>query len=110
MAATLYERLGGIHRINALAHDVLVLHLDNPRLRPRFERLPDRSQFERCVADFFCAGRDGATTYTGDDVLSAHRRLRCSEPELDAALDDLATAMARRGYGAAECRDALAIL
>jgi hemoglobin len=110
MASSLFERLGGIERINALAHEVLVLHMNNPGLRSRFEGLADRSGFERSVAGFFCAGRDGPATYTGEDVLSAHRRLRCNEQELGAAIDDIAAAMTRHGYSPSVQNDALAIL
>ncbi|MBU0637223.1 MAG: group 1 truncated hemoglobin [Planctomycetes bacterium] len=110
MAATLYERLGGVERISALARDLIKLHLSNPLLKTRFEQVKDLDRLERNTIDFICAGTGGPQTYQGKDVLSAHRHMNISEQELVAAIDDAMTAMAMNGYEQAEKNDVLAIL
>jgi hemoglobin len=110
MPATLYERLGGVERITALAKDLVELHYTNPLLKTRFEQIKDRAQFERNVADFICAGTGGPQTYSGKDLLSAHRHMNIDERELISAMDDAMTAMTKNGYEQAEKNDILAIL
>lgn len=110
MAATLYERLGGVERIAALARDLLELHMTNPLIKTRFEQVKDRARLEQNTIDFICAGTGGPQTYKGKDVLSAHRHMNINEQELVAAIDDVMTAMTRNGYGQAEKNDVLAIL
>ncbi|MDA8259372.1 MAG: group 1 truncated hemoglobin [Betaproteobacteria bacterium] len=110
MSATLYERLGGVERITTLAKDLVELHYTNPLLKTRFEQIKDRAKFERNVADFICAGTGGPQSYTGKDVLSAHRHMNIDERELVSAIDDAMTAMTKNGYGQAEKNDVLAIL
>ena len=110
MSATLYQRLGGVERITALAKDLVELHYTNPLLKTRFEQIKDRARFERNVADFICAGTGGPQTYTGKDVLSAHKHMNIDERELISAIDDAMTAMTRNGYEQAEKNEVLAIL
>lgn len=110
MSATLYERLGGVERITALAKDLIELHMTNPRIKTRFEQVKDRAKLERNTIDFICAGSGGPQTYTGKDVLSAHRHMNIDEQELVSAIDDMMTAMTKNGYEQAEKNDVLAIL
>ena len=110
MAATLYERLGGVERITALAKDVVAAHYTNPLIKSRFEQIKDRRKFEQNVADFFCAGSGGPQAYKGKDVLSAHKHMNISEQELIAAIDDIMAAMTKHRYEQAEKNDVLAIL
>jgi hemoglobin len=110
MSATLYERLGGGERIATLARDLVELHFTNPLLKTRFEQVKDRGKFESNVADFICAGTGGPQSYTGKDVLSAHRHMNIDERELFSAIDDVMKAMTMNGYEQAERNDILAIL
>jgi hemoglobin len=110
MSATLYDRLGGVERITALAKDLVQAHYANPLIKSRFEQIKDRAKFEQNVADFICAGSGGKQAYKGKDVLSAHRHMNISEQELIAAIDDIMGAMTKNGYEQAEKNDVLAIL
>lgn len=110
MTKTLYQRLGGVDRIDALAKDVINLHLANPALKSRLEQTVDCAELERAVAQYFCAGTGGPQTYTGGDVLWAHRKMKFNEQELVSAMDDVRSAMTRNGYRLALQNDALAIL
>lgn len=110
MPATLYERLGGDARIKPLVTDLVDNHYRNPLIGMRFEKITDRAAFERHVYEFFCAGSGGPQTYTGKDMVSAHKGMNVSEQELIAAIDDIVEAMSKNGYDQAEKNDVIAIL
>lgn len=110
MSASLYERLGGVERISQLGKDIVALHYVNPLFKTRFEQVKDRSQLERNISDFICAGTGGPQTYGGKDVLSAHKHMNIDEQELVSAIDDVMAAMTKNGYAQAEKNDILAIL
>lgn len=110
MSATLYERLGGEERIKQLAADILDNHYRNPLIRSRFEKVSDRAALERHSVEFLCAGSGGPQTYTGKDLMSAHKGMNVSEQELIAAMDDIVAAMTKNGYDQAEKNEVVAIL
>jgi len=110
MPATLYERLGGEERIKRLAADILDNHYRNPLIRSRFEKVSDRAALERHSVEFLCAGSGGPQTYTGKDLVSAHKGMNVSEQELVAAIDDIVAAMTKNGYDQAEKNEVVAIL
>ena len=97
MSSTLYERLGGVERISKLALDVVALHYNNPLFKTRFEQVKDRGKLEKNLIDFICAGTGGPQTYTGKDVLSAHKHMNIDEQELVSAIDDVMAAMTKYG-------------
>lgn len=110
MSSTLYERLGGVERISKLARDIVALHYINPLFKTRFEQVKDRAKLEQNISDFICAGTGGPQTYSGKDVLAAHKHMNIDERELVSAIDDVMAAMAKNDYGQAEKNDILAIL
>ena len=110
MSSTLYERLGGVERISKLALDVVALHYNNPLFKTRFEQVKDRGKLAKNLIDFICAGTGGPQTYTGKDVLAAHKHMNIDEQELVSAIDDVMAAMTKNGYEQAEKNDILAIL
>lgn len=110
MSATLYERLGGEERIKQLAADILDNHYRNPLISSRFEKVSDRAALERHSVEFLCAGSGGPQTYTGRDLMSAHKGMNVSEQELIAAIDDIVAAMTKNGYDQAEKNEVVAIL
>ena len=109
MPATLYERLGGEERIQRLVTDVIDNHCTNPLIRSRFAN-SNRAEFERHVVEFLCAGSGGPQSYTGKDLVSAHKGMNISEQELVAAIDDILAAMTKNGYDQAEKNEVVAIL
>ena len=110
MAASLYDRLGGEQRIRQLVADAVDNHYANPLIKMRFEKIADRATAERHLCEFFCAGSGGPQTYTGKDMLSAHRGMNINEQELVAAIDDVLAAMTKNGYGDAEKNEVVAVL
>lgn len=56
------------------------------------------------------ASTGGPQTYTGKDVLSAHKHMNISELELVSAIDDAVNAMTKNGYDQTEINEVVAIL
>ena len=110
MPATLYERLGGEERITRLVADTVDNHYRNPLIRARFEKIADRATVERHAVEFMCAGSGGPQTYTGKDMLSAHKGMNVSEQELVALIDDFVAAMNKNSYDQTEINEVVAIL
>ncbi len=110
MPATLYERLGGEDRITRLVADAVDNHYHNPLIQARFEKISDRAVAERHLVEFMCAGSGGTQTYTGKDLVSAHKGMNVSEQEFVATIDDMLAAMTKNGYDQAEKNDVVAIL
>lgn len=110
MAKTLYERLGGADGIARLVDDAVDAHLSNPVVKTRFENTQDIEHAKKMSREFFSAGAGGPETYTGRDMLTAHRGMNISEQEYVAVVDDILGAMDKNNLGADEKKDVLAIL
>jgi hemoglobin len=110
MSTTLYQRLGGAAGIAALVDDVMANHLVNPIVKARFENITDQERAARMAREFFCAGAGGPETYTGKDMLTAHKGMNISEQEYLAVMDDIVDAMEKHQLGEDTKKDVIAIL
>ena len=110
MATTLYERLGGAEGIARLVDDAVDAHLNNPKVKTRFENTKDIEHAKKMSREFFSAGAGGPETYTGRDMLTTHKGMNISEQEYVAVMDDILGAMDKNKLGADEKKDVLAIL
>jgi len=109
MKASLYDRLGGFDRISKIVNDLVDLHIANPLINTRFAN-SDAAALKQKATAFFCAGIGGTETYTGKDMVSAHRGMNISEQEFIAVIDDALAALDKNGVGAEERMEVLAIL
>ena len=107
--STLYERLGGSDAITAIASDLVDLHLNNPRIAPRFAA-NDVAALKNGAATFFIAGSGGPNVYLGRDMLSAHRGMNIDDSEFNAVLDDTLEALDKHGIGQREKEEVLYIM
>jgi hemoglobin len=110
MTTTLYERLGGADGIAGLVDDVMAAHLANPTVKPRFENIEDMDRAKKMAREFFSAGSGGPETYTGKDMLTAHKGMNISEQEYLAVTDDIVGAMEKHGLSEDTKKDVIAIL
>jgi len=110
MTTTLYERLGGAKGIAGLVDDVMAAHLANPIIKTRFENIQDLDRAKKMAREFFSAGSGGTETYTGKDMLAAHKGMNISEQEYLAATDDIVGAMEKQGVSEDAKKDVIAIL
>lgn len=106
---TLYERLGGAAGIHAITEDIWANHVSNPAIKSRYVN-SDPENVKRLVREMFGAGTGGPETYTGKDMLSAHRGMNISDQEFNAVVDDVLKALKSNGVGAEENNEVLAIL
>lgn len=90
---SLYERLGRFNGITRIVHDVMDAHLANPVVAPRFQAVKDLDHAKKMAVEFFCVGCGGSETYTGRDLLVAHKGMNISEQEYMAAMDDILSAL-----------------
>ena len=108
MSETLFERLGGIDGITAIAGDLVDNHMANDTISTRFAN-SDVSALKSSAAKFFIAGTGGPNDYAGKDMLSAHKGMNISASEFMAVLDDALNAMAKNNVGQREQEECLFI-
>ena len=110
MSKTLYERLGGTEGITKLVDDAVNTHLNNPIVRTRFENIKDIEHAKQMSVEFFSAGAGGPVSYTGRDMLTAHKGMNISEQEFITVVDDILEAMDKNQLGEDVKKDVLYIL
>jgi len=106
--ASLYERLGGEENIRKIAATILDNHLKNDAVKARYAA-SDREEVIRLVTEFVCAGTGGPQTYTGKNMLEAHKGMNINEQEYMAVLDDILDALNTHGVGQREQEEFLTI-
>jgi hemoglobin len=110
MTNSLYQRLGGADGIGRLVDDVIAAHLNNPVVKTRFENIKDLEHAKNMARQFFSAGSGGPVSYTGKDMLTAHKGMNISEQEYLAVMDDIVGAMENNGLNEDTKKDVIAIL
>lgn len=110
MAESLYERLGSAEGIARLVEDVVDAHLNNPLVKTRYENVKDIEHVKQMSREFFGAGTGGPETYTGMDMLTAHKGMNISEQEFLAVIDDIMGAMDKNNLGDDAKKEVLAVL
>ena len=110
MSTTLYQRLGGADGIAKLVDDVMAAHMTNPIVKTRFQNIKDLDRAKKMAREFFSAGSGGPETYTGKDMLTAHKGMNISEQEYLAVTDDIVGAMNKNGIPEDAKKDVIAIL
>lgn len=109
MSDSLYVRLGSSEGITKIAHDLVDIHLKNPRISPRFAD-SDVSALKNGAATFFIAGTGGPAVYQGKDMLSTHKGMNIDPSEFLAVLDDALEALTLNDVGQREKEEVLFVL
>ena len=109
MEKSLYERLGGETGVRKLANDIANNHMANPLIKKRFDIVEDMDKTKQLVFEFISAGTGGPQTYTGRNMLLAHKGMNISEQEFIATVDDILEAMDKNNLGEREKNEMLAI-
>jgi hemoglobin len=94
--AGVFEQFGGMPGLTALMDDFMIVLLDDPRMRPFFEKV-DHDRVKRQLAEQFCAILGGGCTYSGRDMRETHAALAVDRADFNALVEDLQIAMNRRG-------------
>ena len=107
---SLYDRLGGAKGIAQIVDDAMAAHLRNPVIKTRFENIKDIERAKQMAREFFSPGAGGSESYTGKDMITAHKGMNISEQEYMAAMDDILEALMRNQIGEDAVKDVTAIL
>jgi len=106
---SLYERLGGIEAITAVARAFEDRAVKDDRINQKFAR----TSLDRMTKEFIdqlCQDTGGPCTYTGLDMRPAHTNMGVTSGEFDAFMDDLVAALDRFNVGKAEQDELLNLL
>lgn len=107
--ATLYERLGGRPAIEAVVEDIWNNHISNPLINKRYAA-SDPAEVKRLVTEMCCAGFGGPESYTGKDMITAHKGMNINDTEFVAVCDDVLKALDKHNVGKRERDEILCIL
>jgi hemoglobin len=107
---SLYDRLGGAKGLAQIVEDTFAAHLNNPVVKTRFEIVKDLENVKKMAREFFGAGSGGPETYTGKDMMAAHKGMNISEQEYLAVMDDVLEALSKNKVGEDAVKDVIAIL
>jgi hemoglobin len=106
---TLYARLGGRPGIEAIVADIWNNHISNPLIKQRYAN-SDPAEVKRLVTEMCCAGFGGPESYTGRDMLAAHKGMNINDTEFVAVCDDVLDALGKNDVGQREKDEILCIL
>lgn len=93
--AGVFEQFGGMPGMTALMDDFMIILLDDPRMRPFFEKV-DHDRVKRQLAEQFCAILNGGCAYSGRDMKETHAAFAIDKVDFNALVEDLQIAMDRR--------------
>lgn len=91
-----YEQFGGAPGMAALMDEFMAILLEDPRMRPFFEKV-DHDRVKRQLAEQFCAILGGGCAYSGRDMRETHAGFAIDRADFNALVEDLQIAMDRRG-------------
>lgn len=86
--ASLYDRLGGKPAITAVVDDFVGNVAGDSRINGRFANA-NIPRLKQMLVDQICAASGGPCTYTGRDMVSAHKGMNIRDDEFGALVGDL---------------------
>ena len=107
--AGVFDDFGGMPGMTALMDDFMAIMLKNPRLRPYFENT-EQDRIKRQLAEQFCAILGGGCVYSGRDMKETHATFDIRRADFNALVEDLQTAMNRKGIPFRSQNKLLAVL
>src|SRR5262249_13172373 len=111
---SLYERLGSVYSIATVVDDRIDRVMADPRLNAStlvhdaHHKVPPAG-FKYLVTEMLCWAAGGPQKYTGKDMESSHQHLRITPGEWEAFMDDVAQALDKFAFPAAERAEVVAI-
>ena len=106
MSASLYVRLGGTEGITKIAGDLVDIHLENPRIAPRYVG-SDVAAVKNGAATFFISATGGPDVYQGKNMRATHKGMNIDGGEFLAVLDDALEALEKNNIGQREKEEVL---
>ncbi len=106
---SLYDRLGGQPAITAVVDDFVANVAADNRINGFFART-DVARLKKNLVDQICQGTGGPCTYTGRDMMAAHKGMNITDAQFNALVDDLKKSLDKFSVPAKEQGDLLAVL
>jgi hemoglobin len=106
---SLYERLGGIDAITAVARAFEDRAAKDDRINQKFART-NLARLTKDFVDQLCQDTGGPCTYTGLSMREAHTNMGVTSGEFDAFMDDLVATLDGFNVGKAEQDELLNML
>ena len=101
MEPSLYERLGGVDAIAAVARAFEDRAAKDDRINQKFART-DLERLHKEFVDQLCQDTGGPCTYTGLSMTQAHTNMGVTSGEFDAFMEDLVATLNDFNVGQAE--------
>ncbi|HEU4731833.1 MAG TPA: hypothetical protein VFT22_28255, partial [Kofleriaceae bacterium] len=89
---SLFDRLGGLPAITAVADEFVNRTTGDPRIKFRFINT-DADNLKKLLTEFVCQATGGPCKYTGRDMASAHAGMDLVDDEFNALVENLAGAL-----------------
>jgi hemoglobin len=109
MAASLYERLGGLDAIHAVVDSFVARCAGDGRINPKFAK-SDVPRLKKMLVDQVCDATGGPCTYTGRDMQETHAGMGVTAGEFDALVEDLVATLDEFEVPRAEQEELLGLL
>jgi hemoglobin len=106
---SLYERLGGIDAISAVARAFEDRAGKDDRINQKFART-DLDRLTKEFVDQLCQATGGPCTYTGRNMRETHTNMGVTSGEFDAFMEDLVATLDGFKVGKAEQDELLSVL
>jgi len=106
---SLYDRLGGKPAISAVVDDFVGNVAGDSRINGRFVSA-DIPHLKEKLVEQICAGSGGPCSYTGRDMMTAHRGMGIRNDEFDALVGDLVKSLDKFNVPEREKGELLALL
>ena len=109
---SLYRRLGGREGIRGVVDEFVANVVADPRVRGRFTALKpgDVEKLKTNLSDQICEATGGPCSYLGRDMKTVHTGMGITEEEWNATVEALVKALDKKGAGAKEKQELLALL
>src|SRR4051812_15575964 len=111
---SLYERLGGMPAMTAVASRLVDRILADTRVNAWFAHAAaskeEAARYKASLADFVCQSVGGPCTYSGPDMVAAHKGRRVTGAAFDAVVEDLIAVLDELKVPAAEKTELLQAL
>ena len=109
MERSLYERLGGVEAITAVARAFEDRAAKDDRINQKFAKT-NLDRLTKEFVDQLCQDTGGPCTYTGLSLRQAHTNMGVTEGEFDAFMEDLVAVLDNFKVGKAEQDELLKVL
>ncbi|PIQ59239.1 MAG: hypothetical protein COW00_10945 [Bdellovibrio sp. CG12_big_fil_rev_8_21_14_0_65_39_13] len=106
---SLYLRLGGEKKIEALVTSIYIAHKKNEQIGHMLAHV-DKDRFIKNVTQFLVVGTGGKGKYSGRNMKDAHSHLNVSNSDFMSAGNDVQNSMKSMNYGENEIQEVVCAL